>query len=131
MLSFVFCNDNIEPIDIDITSSSFSSIVAGDSVTITCTVTLPDSVPPTLNIDWQKPDDLYTPVYPITSGQTVTSKLFISNIATSEAGKYTCNVTMSDTDHASIYITVQSKSRLGHLNWLIQHSTFAFSSSDP
>ena len=109
--------------------------MAGDTVTLTCSVTLPNGVTDTPVFQWEGPNGVTdTPVFqwegpsgvtdtPIfqwegssgvsstsmTSGQTVSSDLTLDAISTSQAGEYTCNATLSESITDSINVTVQSK----------------------
>ena len=68
---------------------------AGDSVSITCSVTLDDGVSGTLNFQWEGPGDTPNPAASSTVGQVVTSRLTLSAIKTSQAGVYTCRASLS------------------------------------
>ena len=119
----VIDNNNIisppEPATISLTSSHSSSIMAGDNVTLTCSVTLPSGVTGTPVFQWEGPSVVTdTPVFQWegSSGVNSTSMtngscdLALNGITTSQAGEYTGNATLSGyiTDD-SIIITVQSK----------------------
>ena len=96
------------------TSSPSSPIMAGDTVTLTCSVSLPSGVTDTPDFQWEGPGANPSPANPTTSGQIVSSDLTLSEIATSQAGQYTCIATligsvMTIMIHASVIITVQSK----------------------
>ena len=95
-------------------TSSPSSIMAGDIVTLTCTVTLPSGVTDTPDFQWEGPGGVIpTPEDSITNGQTngqtVSSDLILTAITTSQAGQYNCTATLSGSITESIIITVQSK----------------------
>ena len=85
--------------------------MAGDIVTLTCTVTLPSGVTDTPDFQWERPGGVTpTPEDSITDGQTVSSDLILTAIASSQAGQYTCTATLSVyTYNDSTIITVQSK----------------------
>ena len=86
-------------------SSSASSVVAGDSVTLTCSVTLPDGVTGSPEFQWEGPGETPDPAAPSTSGQEVTSQLTLSAIKTSQAGQYICTASdFSGSDNTSITV---------------------------
>ena len=100
----------LEPPSISLTSSPPSPITAGDNVTLTCSVTLPTGLTGTPDFRWEGPGVTPTPDDPIASGQRVSSDLTLSEIATSQAGQYTCTATLNGTPHVShVIIDVQSK----------------------
>ena len=99
----------IERAIISLSSSPSSPIVAGDSLTLTCSVTLPAGVTGTPDFQWVGPG-VTTPAAPITSGQEVSSVLTLSAIATSQAGQYSCTATLSGSSVSTdLTVTVQSK----------------------
>ena len=84
--------------------------MAGESVTVTCSVTLPDGVTGTPDFQWEGPGGVTpTPADSTTSGQTVSSDLTLSEISTSQAGQYTCTATLSGASSGTINILVQSE----------------------
>ena len=84
--------------------------MAGESVTLTCSVTLPNGVNGTPLFQWEGPGGVtLTPADSTTSGGTVSSDLTLSEISTSQAGQYTCTATLSGSISTSTTITVQSK----------------------
>ena len=92
--------------------------MTGDTVTLTCSVTLPSGVTDTPVFQWEGPSGVTdTPVFQwegvnstsMTNGHTVSSDLTLNGISTSQAGEYTCNATLSGSITDSIIITVQSK----------------------
>ena len=84
--------------------------MAGDSVTLTCSVTLPDGVTGSPEFQWEGPGETPDPAAPSTSGQEVTSQLTLSAIRTSQAGQYTCTARRGDfIDSTTINITVKSE----------------------
>ena len=94
---------------ISITSSPSSPVMAGDTVILTCSVTLPPGVTGTPDFQWEGPGVTPTPADPTTSGQVVSSDLTISEIATSQAGQYTCTATLDETSVSTfVTITVES-----------------------
>ena len=85
-------------------------IMAGDSVTLTCSVTLPDGVTGSPEFQWEGPGETPDPAAPSTSGQEVTSQLTLSAIRTSQAGQYTCTASLGDfTENATADVTVRSE----------------------
>ena len=97
------------PAIISLTSSP-SSIMAGDIVTLTCTITLPSGVTDTPVFQWEGPGGVTPPEDSMTNGQTVSSDLILTAITTSQAGQYICTATLSVYNYSdSININVQSK----------------------
>ena len=98
-----------ESTTIRLTSSpSPSSITAGNTVTITCSVTLPSGVTDTPSFQWRGPDgETHIPTNPTTSGQTVSSVIKIKKIRTSQAGQYTCRASLSGSVSDDISISVE------------------------
>ena len=88
---------------LSMTTSPSSPVMAGDAVILTCSVTLLTGA---TGFQWEGPGVTPVPAYPITSGQMVSSDLILSEIATSQAGQYTCTVASNS---SSVNITVQSK----------------------
>ena len=82
--------------------------MAGDTVTLTCSVTLPSGVTGTPVFQWEGPGVTPTPADPTTSGVMVSSELTLSEISISQAGLYTCTATLSGSITTSTIITVQS-----------------------
>ena len=83
--------------------------MAGDIITLTCSVTLPVGVTGTPTIWWEGPGVIPTQAAPTTSGQEVSSVLTLTAIATSEAGQYSCNATLNGSVSTALNVTVQSK----------------------
>ena len=84
--------------------------MAGDSLTLTCSVTLPVGVTGTPDFQWERPGVIPTPAAPTTSGQEVSSVLTLGAIATSQAGQYSCTATLSGSSvSTALTVTVQSK----------------------
>ena len=98
-------NLSTEPATISLTSSPSSSVVAGESVTLTCSVTLPDGVTGTPDLQWKGP-----------GGVTLTpcgvGFVTFHRIRTSQAGQYKCTAILGGSISALISITVQSKFQL-------------------
>ena len=99
----------MEETTISLTSSPSSPVMAGDTVTLTCSVTVPTRVTGAPDFQWEGPGVTPTPADPTTSGQVVSSDLTLSEIATSQAGQYTCTATLNRSNSSYISITVQSK----------------------
>ena len=93
---------------ISLTASS-PSIIAGDTVTLTCSVTLPSGVNGAPVFQWEGPGVTPTPADSTTSEGIVSSELTLSEISTSQAGLYTCTATLGGSNTTSTIITVQSK----------------------
>ena len=105
-----------EQATISLTSSPSSTIMAGDNVTLTCSVTLPTGVTGTPGLKWVGPGVTRTPADPTTSGQMTSSDLTLSDIATSQAGQHTCTATLSGSSVSSVTnVTVQSKFTSCHI----------------
>ena len=91
-------------------TSSPSPAVAGDTVSLACSVTLPGRVTGTPDFQWKGPGGVtITPADSTTNGGTVSSDLTLSEISTSQAGQYTCTATLSGSNTTSTTITVQSE----------------------
>ena len=106
---------SLEPATISLASSPSSSVTAGNTVTLTCSVTLPDGVTGTPDFQWEGPSGVtLTPADSTTSGQTVSSDLTLSEISTSQAGLYNCTAILSGSISTSTIITVQSKRNITH-----------------
>ena len=90
-----------------------SPVMAGESVTLTCSLTLPDGVTSTPDFQWEGPGGVTpTPADSTTSGQTVSSDLTLSEISTSQAGQYTCTANITGGFRAATIVSVQSKANL-------------------
>ena len=75
----------------------------GDTVTLTCTVTLPSGVTDTPVFQWEGPGG-------VTPNPEDSSDLILTAITTSQAGQYNCTANLSGYTYSdSINITVQSK----------------------
>ena len=95
---------------VSLSSSPLSPIVAGESLTLTCSVTLPAGVTGTPDFQWEGPGVTPTPAAPTISGKEVSSILTLSAIATSQAGQYSCTATLSGSSvSTALTVTVQSK----------------------
>ena len=111
------CIISPEPTTISLTSSSpFPPyIMARDTITLTCSVTLPSGVTGTPVFQWEGPGVTPTPPDPTTSGGMVSSDLTLSEISTSQAGLYTCTATLGGSNTTSTITTVQSMKALNVL----------------
>ena len=88
-------------------SLNSSNIIAGDTVTLNCSITLPTSTP---EFQWEGPGGVTpVPADPTISGGLIFSVLTLREIKTSQAGQYTCTVTFDGSVSTSINITVQSE----------------------
>ena len=83
--------------------------MAGDNVTLTCSVTMSTEVTGTPDFHWEGPGDI-TPADPTTDGQEVSSVLPLSTISTSQAGQYICTATLNGSSVTiATNVTVQSE----------------------
>ena len=99
-----------EPLTISLNSST---IMAGDTVTLTCSITLPTGTP---DFQWETPGETTpTPANLVTSGQMFSSALTLTEIVTSQAGQYTCTATLSGSVNTSVILTIQSKHTMQYL----------------
>ena len=97
---------------ISLTSFPSSSIIAGNTVTLNCSVTLPDGVTGTVHFYWEDPNGIILAQNDsISRGQIVSSGITLNEIRTSQAGLYNCTATHdhSGTFTATIIILVQSQ----------------------
>ena len=97
--------DITEPATISLTPSS-PTVMAGDSVTLTCSLSLPSGVTDTPVFQWEGPgvtDD------PTSSGGVVSSILTLTSVSTSEAGLYSCIASLRGEISTNTIITIQSK----------------------
>ena len=91
--------------------------MAGDNVTLTCSVTLPTGVTGTPYFHWEGPGVPPTPADHTTNGQEVSSVLTLSTISTSQAGQYICTATLNGSSVTIVSaiatnVTVQIDSKL-------------------
>ena len=105
------CNLPTDPVIISLTSSPSSSVMVGDSITLTCSVVLPDGVTGTPDYQWTGPAGLIDTATHSSNDQSASSVLTLSEIEPSQAGEYTCTATLSNgpSNATSINVTVQSK----------------------
>ena len=90
-------------------SASVSSLMIGESVILTCSVTLLDGVTDTPTFVWEGPGIIPTPSDPFISGQVVNSTLTVNGIRTSQAGQYKCTAITIFNVSDTVEIVVQSK----------------------
>ena len=91
-------------------SSSNSTVMAGESITLTCSVTIPYRLNGIPEFQWEGPGETPDPAAPSTSGQEVTSQLTLSAIRTSQAGQCTRTASLDKFDRSdSAVVIVQSK----------------------
>ena len=84
--------------------------MAGNTVTLTCYVTLLHGVTGTPDFQWEGPGGVtLTPAASMTGGLTVSSDLPLNEITTSQAGQYTCTATLRGSINTSTTITVESE----------------------
>ena len=84
--------------------------MAGDNVTLTCSVTLPTGVTDTPDFQWEGPGVTPTPADPTTNRQEVSSVITLSTISTSQAGQYICTATLNGSSMTiATNVTVHSK----------------------
>ena len=106
-LLYIMCAfpDITEPATISLTPSS-PTVMAGDSVTLTCSISLPSGVTGTPVFQWEGPGVTLTPDDPTSSGGVVSS---ILTLTASEAGLYSCTASLRGEISTNTIITVQSK----------------------
>ena len=124
----VYANVSSEPATISPTSSS---IMAGGNVTLTCSVTLPLGVTGTPDFQWEGPGGVtLTPAASMTSGQNFFNDLPLNEIATSQAGQYTCTATLIGSINTSTTITVQSRCQINSHDLIVIVLFFTVSQPD-
>ena len=109
-LLYIMCTfaDITEPATISLTPSS-PTVMAGDTVILTCSLTLPSGVTGTPVFQWERPGVTPTPDDPAPSGGVVSSILTLTSVSTSEAGLYSCTASLRGEISTNTIITVQSK----------------------
>ena len=119
-----------EPANISLVSYPSSSIVAGNSVTLTCTISLPTGVTDTPSFQWEGPGVTPTPTDPTSSEGMVSSTLVLHEVATSQAGLYNCTASLRGSIDNSTALIVQSRSThfFRCLHWCL-HNIFPYSCS--
>ena len=91
-------------------SFNSSNIIAGDTVTLTCSITLPTGTP---DFQWEGPGGVsLTSADSNINGQRISSVLTLNVIATSQAGQYTCTATLGGSVSTSVSLNVQSEFNL-------------------
>ncbi|CAI8039192.1 Hemicentin-2, partial [Geodia barretti] len=93
----------IERANITLASSPSSPILAGGSVTITCSISLPSGVTGTPVLRWEGPGATES----TRNDGSLSSNLTLSSISTSQAGVYMCTATLDGSVSADTNITVQ------------------------
>ena len=85
--------------------------MAGESITLTCSVTIPYGLNGIPEVQWKGPRQIPNPTSPsVVSGQELTSTLTLSAIRTSQAGQYTCTASLTDFNrNDSKIVVVQGK----------------------
>ena len=111
--------DITEPATISLTPSS-PTVMAGDTVILTCSISLPSGVTGTPVFQWEGPGVIDDPT---SSGGVVSSILTLTSVSTSEAGLYSCTASLGGNISTNTIITVQSKV------FKFQHFSVLFSSA--
>ena len=83
-----------------VTVAAPGSAMAGSSLTLTCTVTLPTGVSETPTVQWEGPG-LSTTGSVGGSGSTYTSQQTLAPLTLSQAGDYTCTATYTENGETS------------------------------
>ena len=109
-LLYIRCTfpDITEPATISLTPFS-PTVMAGDTVTLTCSIYLPSGVTDTPVFQWERPGVTPTPDDPTSSGGVVSSILTLTSVSTSEARLYSCTASLRGNVFTNTIITVQSK----------------------
>ena len=97
-----------EPATISLTPSS-PTVMAGDSVILTCSLSLPNGVTGTPVFQWERPGVTPTPADPTYSVGVVSSILTLTSVSTSEAGLYSCTASLRGEISTNTIITVRCK----------------------
>ena len=97
-----------DPATISLTPYS-PTVMAGDTVTLTCSLALPSGVTDTPVFQWEGPAVTPTPDDPTSSGGVVSSILTLTSVSISEAGLYSCTASLRGNISTNTIITVQSK----------------------
>ncbi|CAI8025893.1 Receptor-type tyrosine-protein phosphatase delta [Geodia barretti] len=77
------------------------------TVTLTYSISLPTGVTDTPSFEWEGPGEIPTPTDPTSSGRMVSSTLVLHEVATSQAGLYTCTASLRGTINTSTTLIVQ------------------------
>ena len=85
--------------------------MAGESITLTCSVTIPYGLDGIPEFQWEGPGKIPNPTSPSSfSGQEVKSRITLSALRTSQAGQYTCTASLGDfSRNSSKLVIVHSK----------------------
>ena len=84
--------------------------MAGDFISLTCSVIIPYGLNGIPKFQWEGPGKTPDPAAPSTSGQEVISKVTFSATRTSQAGQYICTASLGDFNRSgSTNVIVQSK----------------------
>ena len=85
-----------------VTVQSLSSYVIGDHVSIVCTISLTNAIGPdvsSLVVNWFKNNEMITDNIIINGSlSTFNSTLTLTKVSPTDAGVYTCNVSINGTD---------------------------------
>ena len=103
IVKYFFVYSHTVPANISIASTPPSPIMAGDTLTLTCSVSLPAGIDGTPVFHWEGPGEIPTPANPTSSGGTFYSDLVI---AVSQAGPYKCIATLGGSIDTNITVTV-------------------------
>ena len=105
-------NIPLAPAPIAVTVTAPPGVIAGSSITLTCTVELSQAVDlsVTVNIQWIGPVDvMFMPVNPVAAVMVNSTYISTVSVGTARAGNYTCRlatITSSGTASGSTDITV-------------------------
>ena len=80
--------------------------MAGDTLTLTCSISLPPGVNGTPVFNWKGPGESPTPANLTTSGGVTYSELTLDVIAASQAGLYKCIASLGGSISTNITVTV-------------------------
>ena len=77
--------------------------MAGDTLTLTCSISLPPGVNGTPVFNWKGPGETPTPANPTSSGQVINSDLTLD---ASQSGQYKCIAILGGSISTNITVTV-------------------------
>jgi hypothetical protein len=80
--------------------------MAGDTLTLTCSISLPPGVNGTPVFNWEGPGETPTPANPTSSGRVICSELTLGVIAVSHAGLYKCIAILGGSINTNTTVTV-------------------------
>ena len=106
IVKYFFVYSHTVPANISIASTPPSPIMAGGTLTLTCSVSLPAGIDGTPVFRWEGPGEIPTPANPTSSGGTLYSDLPLNVIAVSQAGPYKCIATLGGSIDTNITVTV-------------------------